>query len=264
MIEIIPATDIIGGQCVRLTQGDYASRKTYYRDPLEAAQRFEEAGIRRLHMVDLDGAKASEPRNLAVLERVATKTTLEVQYGGGIKSRGALRSVFDAGASRAICGSIAVREPESFAEWLAEFGGGKLILGADIRDGAVAVQGWAERSEMTAQELIARFAPQGLAQVICTDIARDGMQTGVENGAYAKMAAAFGNPVIVSGGIATAADIRALAPIADAVEGVITGRAIYEGTLTVADGVAACDGTFQLSDQLEEEEHPLTIEELEN
>ena len=109
MIEIIPATDIIGGQCVRLTQGDYASRKTYYRDPLEAAFRFEEAGIRRLHMVDLDGAKASEPRNLAVLERVATKTTLEVQYGGGIKSRGALRSVFGAGASRAICGSIAVR-----------------------------------------------------------------------------------------------------------------------------------------------------------
>lgn len=139
-IEIIPATDIIGGACVRLTQGDYGRRTTYYRDPLEAAQRFEEAGIRRLHMVDLDGAKASEPRNLAVLERVATKTTLEVQYGGGIKSRGALRSVFDAGASRAICGSIAVREPESFAEWLAEFGGGKLILGADIRDGAVAVR----------------------------------------------------------------------------------------------------------------------------
>ena len=100
-IEIIPATDIIGGACVRLTQGDYGRRTTYYRDPLEAAQRFEEAGIRRLHMVDLDGAKASEPRNLAVLERVATKTTLEVQYGGGIKSRGALRSVFDAGASRA-------------------------------------------------------------------------------------------------------------------------------------------------------------------
>ena len=135
-IEIIPATDIIGGACVRLTQGDYGRRTTYYRDPLKAAQRFEEAGIRRLHMVDLDGAKASEPRNLAVLERVATKTTLEVQYGGGIKSRGALRSVFGAGASRAICGSIAVREPESFAEWLAEFGGGKLILGADIRDGA--------------------------------------------------------------------------------------------------------------------------------
>ena len=144
MIEIIPATDIIDGQCVRLTQGDYASRKTYYRDPLEAALRFEEAGIRRLHMVDLDGAKASEPRNLAVLEHVATRTGLEVQYGGGIKSREALRSVFDAGAGRAICGSLAVREPERFAEWLTEFGPERLILGADIRDGAVAIQGWLE------------------------------------------------------------------------------------------------------------------------
>ena len=118
MIEIIPATDIIGGQCVRLTQGDYASRKTYYRDPLEAALRFEEAGIRRLHMVDLDGAKASEPRNLAVLERVATKTTLEVQYGGGIKSKEALEAVFSSGAKRAICGSIAVTQPDAFREWL--------------------------------------------------------------------------------------------------------------------------------------------------
>ena len=186
-IEIIPATDIIGGACVRLTQGDYGRRTTYYRDPLEAALRFEEAGI-------------------AVLERVATKTTLEVQYGGGIKSRGALRSVFDAGASRAICGSIAVREPESFAEWLAEFGGGKLILGADIRDGAVAVQGWTERSEMTAQELIARFAPQGLAQVICTDIARDGMLCGTSAEFYAGLQGQFpGVEITVSGGIASTA-----------------------------------------------------------
>ena len=128
MIEIIPATDIIGGQCVRLTQGDYASRKTYYRDPLEAAFRFEEAGIRLLHMVDLDGAKASEPRNLAVLERIAARTSLEVQYGGGIKSREALHSVFDAGARRAICGSVAVRRPDLFAAWLAEFGPGRLIV----------------------------------------------------------------------------------------------------------------------------------------
>lgn len=162
-IEIIPATDIIGGACVRLTQGDYGRRTTYYSDPLEAALRFEETGIRRLHMVDLDGAKAAQPRNLAVLERIASKTALEVQYGGGIKSTEALRSVFDAGASRAICGSVAVRRPELFAGWLAEFGPGKLILGADIRNGKAAVQGWTEASELSAQELIAQFAPQGLA-----------------------------------------------------------------------------------------------------
>ena len=201
---------------MRLTQGDYGRRTTYYRDPLEAAQRFEEAGIRRLHMVDLDGAKASEPRNLAVLERVATKTTLEVQYGGGIKSRGALRSVFD----------------ESFAEWLAEFGGGKLILGADIRDGAVAVQGWAERSEMTAQELIARFAPQGLAQVICTDIARDGMLCGTSAEFYAGLQGQFpGVEITVSGGIASMTDIEALDGAG--LRSVIVGKALYEGHITL-------------------------------
>ena len=231
-IEIIPATDILGGACVRLTQGDYGRRTTYYSDPLEAALRFEETGIRRLHMVDLDGAKAAQPRNLAVLERVATKTTLEVQYGGGIKSRGALRSVFGAGASRAICGSIAVREPESFAEWLAEFGGGKLILGADIRDGAAAVQGWTERSEMTAQELIARFAEQGLAQVICTDIARDGMLCGTSAEFYAGLQGQFpGVEITVSGGIASMADIEALDGAG--LRSVIVGKALYEGRITL-------------------------------
>lgn len=231
-IEIIPATDIIGGACVRLTQGDYGRRTTYYRDPLEAALRFEEAGIRRLHMVDLDGAKASEPRNLAVLERVASKTSLEVQYGGGIKGREALRSVFDAGAGRAICGSIAVREPELFAEWLAEFGGRRLILGADVRDGAVAIQGWMERSEITAQELIARFTPQGLSQVICTDIARDGMLCGTSAEFYAALQGEFPDvEITVSGGIGSIADIEALD--AAGLRSVIVGKALYEGRITL-------------------------------
>ena len=231
-IEIIPATVIIGGACVRLTQGDYDRRTTYYRDPLEAALRFEEAGIRRLHMVDLDGAKASEPRNLAVLERVASKTSLEVQYGGGIKSREALRSVFDAGASRAICGSIAVREPEAFAEWLGEFGPGKLILGADVRDGAVAIQGWLEHSGYTVRELINRFTPQGLTQVICTDISRDGMLCGPSAEFYAGLQGAYpGVEITVSGGISSMADIEALD--STGLRSVIVGKALYEGRITL-------------------------------
>ena len=232
MIEIIPATDIIGGQCVRLTQGDYASRKTYYRDPLEAAFRFEEAGIRRLHMVDLDGAKASEPRNLAVLERIAARTSLEVQYGGGIKSREALHSVFDAGARRAICGSVAVRRPDLFAAWLAEFGPGRLILGADVRNGAVAIEGWLESSTLSAPELIGRFIPQGLTQVICTDISRDGMLCGVNVEATSRLAQATPIPVIASGGVKNIDDIVSLMQVeSDGVSGVILGKALYEGTL---------------------------------
>ena len=234
MIEIIPATDIIGGECVRLTQGDYASRKTYYRDPLEAALRFEEAGIRRLHMVDLDGAKASEPRNLAVLERIAAKTSLEVQYGGGIKSRQALFDVFAAGARRAICGSLAVREPERFAEWLTEFGPERLILGADIRDDAVAIQGWLESSALTAPQLIERFIPQGLTQVICTDISRDGMLCGPSAAFYADLQGRFpAVEITVSGGISSMDDIEELDR--QGLRSVIVGKAFYEGRITLKD-----------------------------
>ena len=232
MIEIIPATDIIDGACVRLTQGDYASRKTYYRDPLEAALRFEEAGIRRLHMVDLDGAKASEPRNLAVLERIAARTSLEVQYGGGIKSRAALRSVFDAGARRAVCGSVAVREPELFARWIAEFGPERLILGADVRDGVVAIQGWTERSERTAPELIETFLPAGLRQVVCTDISRDGMLCGPAVALYADLQRRFPQvEITVSGGVSSPDDIARLER--EGLRSVIVGKALYEGRITL-------------------------------
>ena len=237
-IEIIPATDLIGGACVRLTQGDYASRKTYYRDPLEAALRFEEAGIRRLHMVDLDGAKASEPRNLRVLERVATKTELEIQYGGGIKSRAALESVFNAGARRAICGSIAVRRPELFAEWMEVFGPGRLILGADLRDGMVAIQGWLEDSAVSGEELIGRFAAEGLTQAICTDISRDGMLCGPSAALYAGLQQRFpGVEITVSGGIASMDDIRELDSLG--LRSVIVGKALYEGRITLKE-IAQC------------------------
>ena len=232
MIEMIPATDLIGGRCVRLTQGDYTSRKTYYRDPLEAALRFEEAGARRLHMVDLDGAKAGEPQNLAVLERIAAKTSLEVQYGGGIKSRAALRSVFDAGARRAVCGSVAVREPELFARWIAEFGPERLILGADVRDGVVAIQGWTERSERTAPELIETFLPAGLRQVVCTDISRDGMLCGPAVALYADLQRRFPQvEITVSGGVSSPDDIARLER--EGLRSVIVGKALYEGRITL-------------------------------
>ena len=234
MIEMIPATDLIGGRCVRLTQGDYTSRKTYYRDPLEAALRFEEAGARRLHMVDLDGAKAAEPQNLAVLERIAAKTSLEVQYGGGIKSRAALRSVFDAGARRAVCGSVAVREPELFARWIAEFGPERLILGADVRDGVVAIQGWTERSERTAPELIETFLPAGLRQVVCTDISRDGMLCGPAVALYADLQRRFPQvEITVSGGVSSPDDIARLER--EGLRSVIVGKALYEGRITLED-----------------------------
>ena len=232
MIEMIPATDLIGGRCVRLTQGDYTSRKTYYRDPLEAALRFEEAGARRLHMVDLDGAKAAEPQNLAVLERIAAKTSLEVQYGGGIKSRAALRSVFDAGARRAVCGSVAVREPELFARWIAAFGPERLILGADVRDGVVAIQGWTERSERTAPELIETFLPAGLRQVVCTDISRDGMLCGPAVALYADLQRRFPQvEITVSGGVSSPDDIARLER--EGLRSVIVGKALYEGRITL-------------------------------
>ena len=231
-IEIIPAMDLIDGACVRLAQGDYDRRTTYGRDPLDTALRFEAAGLRRLHMVDLDGARAQRPANLKVLERIAARTRLEIQYGGGIKSTEALRSVFDAGARRAICGSVAVRRPELFAGWLAEFGPGKLILGADIRDGKAAVQGWTEASELSAQELIAQFAPQGLAQVICTDIARDGMLCGASAEFYAALQGEFpGVEITVSGGIGSMADIEALDGAG--LRSVIVGKALYEGRITL-------------------------------
>lgn len=232
MIEIIPAIDIIDGHCVRLTQGDYARQKTYYRDPLDAALRFEEVGIRRLHMVDLDGAKAAHPANLAVLERIATKTSLDVQYGGGIKSRAALADVFSAGAHRAICGSIAVCQPELFAAWLEEFGGGRLILGADVRDGAVAIQGWLESSSQSVEQLIEQFLPQGVQQVICTDIARDGMLCGPSAEFYATLQSRFPEiEITVSGGISGMEDILALD--AAGLRSVIVGKALYEGRITL-------------------------------
>ena len=233
MITIIPAIDMIGGACVRLTQGDYDRQTTYYKDPLEIAKRYEDIGVRRLHLVDLDGAKESHPApvNLKALGRIAVKTSLDIQYGGGIKSDKALREVYDSGANRAICGSIAVKEPEAFTDWLKQFGPERIILGADIKDEKVAIHGWLESSELSVDDLIDRFLPAGLSQAICTDISKDGMLTGPNFGLYTRLQGKYDSvDITVSGGISSVDDLYKLNELE--LRSVVVGKAIYEGRIT--------------------------------
>lgn len=232
MIEIIPAIDIIGGECVRLTQGDYSQKTSYYKDVAEVAARYEGIGVRRLHMVDLDGAKESFPKNLATLEAVASRTGLDIQYGGGIKSAEALEAVFGAGANRAICGSIAVTQPEAFGEWIGWFGAGRMILGADVKEGFVATHGWLKSSGVTLDDIVEAFLAAGLSQVICTDISKDGMLQGPSFKLYERLQARYPQvEVTVSGGISSMDDIRRLNDMG--LRSVIVGKAIYEGRITL-------------------------------
>lgn len=231
-IEIIPAIDIIGGQCVRLTQGDYNQKTTYGADPVEIARSYEAIGIRRLHVVDLDGAKAAAPQNLDMLRKIATATKLDVQYGGGIKSGEALEAVLEAGASRAICGSVAITAPERFAQWLGRYGAEHIILGADTRGGKVAINGWLESSETDVRTIVRRFAAQGLRQVICTDISCDGMLAGPNFDLYSALQNEFPEvDITVSGGISSLGDIERLDGMG--LRSVIVGKAIYEGRITL-------------------------------
>lgn len=223
---------MIEGRCVRLTQGDYGQKKVYDVSVVEMARSYEAAGIRRLHMVDLDGAKASRPVNLHVLEQVASCTSLDIEYGGGIKSGQALRDVFAAGAGRAICGSVAVCQPEMFTLWLSEFGPERMILGADIKDGKVATHGWLRESEQGVDGLIGMFAGAGLSQVICTDISRDGMLQGPSFELYTDLQARYPDvDIIVSGGVSCMEDIERLSQAG--LRAVIAGKAIYEGRITL-------------------------------
>lgn len=232
MINVIPAIDLIDGKCVRLTKGDYNQKKQYDASPLDMALRYQDIGIRRLHVVDLDGAKSCSPKNLHVLEEVATHTSLDIEWGGGIKSDEALRDAVNAGAGHLIIGSVAVSNPDLFARWLEEYGGNRLILGADINDGHVAINGWLEESELTIEALIDRFISQGLREVICTDIAKDGMLQGPTFDLYARLQAAYPEQdIIVSGGISAMSDIQRLNEMN--LRHVIVGKAIYEGRITL-------------------------------
>lgn len=234
MIEIIPAIDLIDGRCVRLTQGDYAIKKVYEQEPLDMAKMYADCGVRRLHVVDLDGAKAKEPCNLRVLERLATHTSLDIEWGGGIKSEDALRMAIDAGAARVICGSVAVDNRELFASWLQQFGSGRVILGADVRDGKVATHGWLKESQIGVEELVEDFLSSGLTQLICTDISKDGMLMGPNFDLYVALQQRFpAVDVTLSGGISSFADVERADELG--IRAAIIGKAIYEGRITLKD-----------------------------
>lgn len=233
-MRIIPAIDIIEGKCVRLTKGDYSTTKVYHDDPLEAARAFEDHGIRYLHVVDLDGARAGRIVNYGVLERLATQTGLKIDFGGGLRTDDDLRIAFECGAKQVTGGSIAVREPDRFTGWLAEYGSDRIILGADARDGKIAVSGWEEGSDRDLVPFVRDYLKRGIRYVICTDIARDGMLQGPATDLYGELicnAPADNEEIrlIASGGIRSLADLDALRGAG--CEGAILGKAIYEGTI---------------------------------
>ena len=233
MIVPIPAIDILGGKCVRLSQGDYASGKVYSEDPVEVAKGFERLGFRRLHIVDLDGAKAAHIVNLRVLEAIAEDTSLEIDFGGGIKTDTDLQSAFSAGAAMVTIGSVAAKEPDLFGKWLCDFGPGRIILGADAKDGRVAVAGWKEDSGQELLDFIGRYVAMGVENVLCTDISKDGMLSGPALPLYENIMATYpGIKLIASGGVASEEDIDRLNAVG--IYGVVFGKAIYEGRVDLS------------------------------
>lgn len=230
MITIIPAIDLIDAKCVRLSQGDYNQKTVYNENPLEVAKMFEDAGITRLHLVDLDGAKAKHIVNYKVLEAIATKTSLVIDFGGGLKSDDDLRIAFESGAQMVTGGSIAVKDRETFLHWIETYGAEKIILGADAKDKKIAVSGWQEVSELPILDFIESYIQKGIQKVISTDIARDGMLTGPSIDLYKEILERFPSlQLIASGGIASMKDIHELNEMG--IPGVITGKAIYEGRI---------------------------------
>lgn len=236
---LLPAIDILGGKAVRLMKGDYDRVTVYNDDPVAQARAFAEQGASWLHVVDLDGARSGLPENIAAIEAIVSATGLSVEVGGGVRSLATVRRLADAGVSRIVLGTALVAD-EAFARDAAFEFGDLLAAGIDARGGEVAVAGWRQGTGRDACELARAMAELGYRHLVYTDIARDGMQTGIDPAAYKAMAEAFGHPVIASGGVAGVSDIEALAPIARHIEGVIAGRAVYEGSLSVEEGVRAC------------------------
>ncbi len=232
MIEIIPAIDLIDGKCVRLSQGDYNAKKIYNEDPLEVAKMFENAGIKRLHLVDLDGAKAKRIVNQAVLEKIATNTSLIIDFGGGIQSDSDLEIAFNSGASMITGGSIAIKNSELFNGWLNKYGSDKIILGADCKDHKIAVSGWQESTSVDIIPFIAEYKKEGVTKVVCTDISKDGMLQGPSIELYKEILNIFPDLyLIASGGVGCFQDIVDLEKAG--LPAVILGKAIYENKVTL-------------------------------
>jgi len=231
-MHIIPAIDIIDGKCVRLTQGDYTQKKIYNEDPLEIAKAFEDHGIRRLHLVDLDGARAKRIVNYNVLERLASQTRLHIDFGGGLKSDEDLRIAFESGARQVTGGTVAVKEPALFLRWLETYGPERIILGADVKDRRIAVSGWQETSDRELFPFLEQYAKQGVRYAICTDVSKDGLLAGTALELYAEIRDAFPDlQLIASGGITSVKELEKLKEIG--CFGAIVGKAIYEGEITL-------------------------------
>ncbi|MCF0061710.1 1-(5-phosphoribosyl)-5-[(5-phosphoribosylamino)methylideneamino]imidazole-4-carboxamide isomerase [Dyadobacter chenwenxiniae] len=234
MIEIIPAIDLIEGKCVRLTQGDYGQKTIYNENPLEVAMQFQDAGLRRLHLVDLDGAKAKKVVNWKVLEKIASKTSLNVDFGGGVQSDADLKAVFESGAKQVTGGSIAVKNPEVFLNWLSVYGGEKIILGADAKKEKVAVSGWEEGTEIWVYDFVENYVDKGVKYTISTDVAKDGLLQGPSFDLYKNLQDKCPDlKIIASGGISGLEDVEKLAEMN--IYGVIIGKAIYENRIKLSE-----------------------------
>lgn len=231
---IIPAIDIINGKCVRLTKGDYAQQKIYNDNPVEVARQFEDAGIKRLHIVDLDGAKAGKIVNLEVLEKIAAATKLEIDFGGGVKNITDVANIFNAGATMVTIGSLAVKHPEVLEEWLMEFGAERFFIGADVLDEKIKISGWLEDSGINIFDFIGKMISLGSTNIFCTDISKDGVMQGPSIGLYKKIMEQHPEiNLVASGGVSNIDDVVQLKAIGCA--GAIIGKAIYEGKITLGE-----------------------------
>lgn len=232
MIELIPAIDIIDGKCVRLTRGDYDQKKVYGEDPAAVAEEFERLGFKRLHIVDLDGAKSRHIVNDSVLRRITERTSLTVDFGGGIKTSDDIEKAFSAGASMVTIGSVAVTEPELFETWIKRYGAEKIILGADVRNGMISINGWKEDSAEPLMPFLERYTAMGVTKVLCTEISKDGTLEGPATGLYKEVMKAFPNMhLIASGGVSSNDDIECLER--NGIPAVVFGKAFYEGKIDI-------------------------------